>query len=369
LRAVAAELSRWEHVERDEVDSLLVLGAWEALTVLGGTAKMWPDRAVVSRARDAARTRLLAEGRRSSRETLRDELAGQVASGPEQELGTLLAADILRSAVAKGSLGLSSAGLLWATRVEGASTAELARLGSRSPGPSPWSACGPNGPFERRWREVLTIAMLSAGSERYYVRSAFDAIDEYYVKGEERGYWVGKGSEALGLSGEVGAEDIRAVLEARSPSDGMSLVSAPAAPGRSRAGFDFTFSSPKGVSLIGLLGDPATSKEVLAAHQSAVAQALGYLERHATFVRRGHQGPDPFRAKALSAQPSCTSPLGLAIPSCTRIFCWPIWQRGPTAAGPLPTAARSTAIAAQPVSSTRPRCGRKLSPNKWCTRG
>jgi len=133
LRAVAAELSRWEHVERDEVDSLLVLGAWEALTALGGTASVWPDRAVVWRARDAARTRLLAEGRRSSRETLRDELAVQAASAPEQELGTLLAADILHSAVAKGCLSPSSAGLLWATRVEGTSTAELARLGSRSP--------------------------------------------------------------------------------------------------------------------------------------------------------------------------------------------------------------------------------------------
>ncbi len=41
---------------------------------------------------------------------------------------------------------------------------------------------------------------------------------------------------------------------------------------------------------MGLLGDPVTSKEVLAAHQSAVAQGLGYLERHATFVRRGHEG-------------------------------------------------------------------------------
>jgi hypothetical protein len=133
LRAVAAELSRWDHVEHDEVDSLLVLGAWEALNAIGGTACVWPDRAVVLRARDAARTRLLAEGRRSLRETLRDELAGQAASAPEQELGTLLAADILHSAVAKGCLSPSSAGLLWATRVEGASTAELARLGSRSP--------------------------------------------------------------------------------------------------------------------------------------------------------------------------------------------------------------------------------------------
>ncbi len=187
LRAVAAELSRWDHVECDEVDSLLVLGACEALNALGGTANMWPDRAVISRARDAARPRLLAEGRRSSRETLRDELAGEAAGEPEQELGALLAADILRSAVAKGSLSLSSAGLLWATHVEGASTAELARLGSRSPRSVAMKCLRAGRALERRWREVLTIAMLSAGSERYYVRSAFDAIDEYYVKGEERG--------------------------------------------------------------------------------------------------------------------------------------------------------------------------------------
>ena len=137
---------------------------------------------------------------------------------------------------------------------------------------------------------MLTIATLSAGSERYYVRSAFDAIDEYYVRGEEHGYWVGRGSETLGLSGEVGPEDLKAVLGACSPADGSSLVAAKAALGHSRPGFDLTFSSPKGVSLIGLLGDPATSAQVLAAHDSAVGQALGYLERHATFVRRGHGG-------------------------------------------------------------------------------
>ena len=63
-----------------------------------------------------------------------------------------------------------------------------------------------------------------------------------------------------------------------------------ASKGRSRPGFDLTFSAPKGVSLLGLLAEPATAKEVIAAHSSAVAQALGYLERDATFVRRGHAG-------------------------------------------------------------------------------
>jgi conjugative relaxase-like TrwC/TraI family protein len=146
---------------------------------------------------------------------------------------------------------------------------------------------------------VLTIANLSAGSERYYLRSALDSIDEYYVRGEERGYWVGRGADSLGLSGEVAAEDLRAVLEARSPSDGKSLVSVAASHGRSRPGFDLTFSAPKGVSLVGFLGEPATSKQVLEAHHSAVAQALGYLEREATFVRRGHEGSRSVRGKGL----------------------------------------------------------------------
>jgi conjugative relaxase-like TrwC/TraI family protein len=135
---------------------------------------------------------------------------------------------------------------------------------------------------------MLTIATLGAGSERYYMRSSFDAIDEYYVRGEERGHWTGRGAEALGLSGEVTAEALTAVLDGRAPADGGSLVARSL--GKRRAGFDFTFSAPKGVSLIGLLGDAATSAQVLAGHQSAVAQALGYLERHATFVRRGHGG-------------------------------------------------------------------------------
>ena len=137
---------------------------------------------------------------------------------------------------------------------------------------------------------MLSVGVLGAGSERYYLRSAFDAIDEYYVRGEERGYWVGKGAESLGLSGDVAAEDLHAVLEGRSPFDGASMLAGSASKGRSRPGFDLTFSAPKGVSLLGLLGEPATAKEAIAAHSSAVNQALGYLERDATFVRRGHAG-------------------------------------------------------------------------------
>jgi conjugative relaxase-like TrwC/TraI family protein len=146
---------------------------------------------------------------------------------------------------------------------------------------------------------VLTIAPVS--SAEYYLGQAMDALDEYYTRGEAGGHWVGNGSEALGVSGHVRSEDIRAVLEARSPTDGQSLVSAAAGARRQRAGFDFTFSAPKGVSLIGLLGDRELSGAVMSAHRSAVAQALGYLEREATFVRKGRDGVERHHAGGLVA--------------------------------------------------------------------
>ena len=126
-----------------------------------------------------------------------------------------------------------------------------------------------------------------------------DALDEYYTRGEAPGRWAGVGARSLKLEGTVKGDDLRAVLEGRSPADGQSLLSAAALPRRARPGFDFTFSAPKGVSLLGLLGERDMQEAVLAAHTKAVGEALGYLEREATFVRRGHNGALRLPAKGL----------------------------------------------------------------------
>jgi conjugative relaxase-like TrwC/TraI family protein len=55
-------------------------------------------------------------------------------------------------------------------------------------------------------------------------------------------------------------------------------------------GFDLTFSAPKSVSVLWGLGDTEVSKAVRRAHDGAVVEALGYLERHATMARRGANG-------------------------------------------------------------------------------
>ena len=58
------------------------------------------------------------------------------------------------------------------------------------------------------------------------------------------------------------------------------------------AGLDVTVSAPKSVSVLYALGDPQVISQVRQAHETAVGEALGYLERVAGHGLRGHQGGD-----------------------------------------------------------------------------
>jgi TrwC relaxase len=57
------------------------------------------------------------------------------------------------------------------------------------------------------------------------------------------------------------------------------------------SGYDLVFSCPKSVSLLHpLTGDEAVRREISDAHESSWHAALGYLEREACVLRRGHGG-------------------------------------------------------------------------------
>ena len=143
---------------------------------------------------------------------------------------------------------------------------------------------------------VLSIGRLGRGQETYYLEKVAHGIEDYYtLSGEPAGRWLGTGAAALGLSGTVGDHELRLVLLGHDPRVAAPLVLGAGHPDR-RPGFDLTFSSPKGVSLIGLLGGPEARAAVMAAHRDAVVQAVGYLERHAAWVRRGHGGVEHERA-------------------------------------------------------------------------
>jgi conjugative relaxase-like TrwC/TraI family protein len=134
---------------------------------------------------------------------------------------------------------------------------------------------------------MLSIGKLSdPGSVFGYLTN--DTVGDYYREdGRVEGRWIGQGAADLGLDGDVTGEDLGAVLAGIDPTSG-TLLGDPGS--RSRAGFDLTFSAPKGVSLLAALGGPDIAAEVTAAHRHAVEDALGYLERRATFARRGQGG-------------------------------------------------------------------------------
>jgi Ti-type conjugative transfer relaxase TraA len=138
---------------------------------------------------------------------------------------------------------------------------------------------------------MLSLARMGAGAETYYLREVAEGLEEYYSgAGESPGVWIGSACRDLGLDGEVAPEDLSAVLAGRSPADGSELGTNRVPPERRVAGFDLTFSAPKSVSVLYGLGSDTVSREVRDAHHEAVVDAIGYLEAHAAWARRGHDG-------------------------------------------------------------------------------
>ena len=129
---------------------------------------------------------------------------------------------------------------------------------------------------------VASIGPVASPSQgvSYYERDGYYAKDDPLHR--EASAWRGRGAEVLGLSGAVDPDAFKEVLEGKVPG-GMRL-------GRidrdgiihHRPGRDVTFSAPKSVSLVGLVGSDA---RVVDAHDRAVKRTLAWLERHAVETR------------------------------------------------------------------------------------
>jgi conjugative relaxase-like TrwC/TraI family protein len=123
----------------------------------------------------------------------------------------------------------------------------------------------------------------------YYIRDLVPGrAEETLVAGESPGRWTGRGSSSLGLEGRVEAEGFTEVLAGRDPVDGSGLRTSRG--DRPVSGFDLTFCAPKSVSVLHLLAPSELGAAVGSAHQEAVADAVGYLERHGHGVRRVRSG-------------------------------------------------------------------------------
>lgn len=121
------------------------------------------------------------------------------------------------------------------------------------------------------------LLMMSIGS----VKSAGSAgnyytdKDNYYVIGSMDERWQGKGAEALGIDGKaVDKALFTELLKGKLP-DGSDLTRIQDGANRHRPGYDLTFSAPKSVSVMAMLGG---DKRLIDAHNQAVTEAVRQLE-------------------------------------------------------------------------------------------
>lgn len=148
---------------------------------------------------------------------------------------------------------------------------------------------------------MLSIGRLSGpDSERYYLDKVAKGREDYYAgRGEMPGRWAGSGVDLLmETDNEVSGEQFAAILQGKSPATGEPLGHASE---RSVHGFDVTFRAPKSVSLLFGVGEPGVAAAAREAHELAVDEALGYLEREACWTRRGKGGKEHLRGDGFVA--------------------------------------------------------------------
>lgn len=154
---------------------------------------------------------------------------------------------------------------------------------------------------------MLTVAKLSLWSVNYYndtaravgaaakdAASTGGGLAEYYSERDTRTpVWTCAGDVAA-VAKLVGLSDSERAGGDADPEVVARWLDAGVAPsgecGRAHGkrgvhGFDLTFCAPKSVSLVRAFGEEMIDKAVSAAHQTAIAEALEYLARHAGYTR------------------------------------------------------------------------------------
>jgi conjugative relaxase-like TrwC/TraI family protein len=130
--------------------------------------------------------------------------------------------------------------------------------------------------------EALTVE----NAESYY-KAHYSTVGEYYAPTQDPtiGQAVGKGAEALGLAGDITAEQFESLLRGIDPNSGAILrTRATRDDAMERAGFDMTFSPPKSISIQALV---AGDIRLIEATRAAALRAIAEAERCALSRRRG----------------------------------------------------------------------------------
>jgi len=147
---------------------------------------------------------------------------------------------------------------------------------------------------------MQSIGKLSVNSIDYYTDQLSHSVGEdvpvlrgggpdgnidYYTAHEAPARWMGSGLQGAGVNPATAvAKEAFATLMHHETLGGESMTRRFAGHGKVAA-FDHTFSAPKSVSLLYAYGDDHIRRAVRQAHLTAVEEAMGYMERHASQSR------------------------------------------------------------------------------------
>lgn len=122
-------------------------------------------------------------------------------------------------------------------------------------------------------KDVQQASHYFLGQDNYY--------NEENTLAQERSRWWGRGAEAMGLSGSVSPEQFTALLQGHLP-NGEQLGKKVDGEIHHRPGFDLTFSVPKSVSILALLGE---DERIFKAINEATDKTLALIEREQAKTR------------------------------------------------------------------------------------
>jgi conjugative relaxase-like TrwC/TraI family protein len=92
---------------------------------------------------------------------------------------------------------------------------------------------------------MLSIGKLGIGQERYYLDKVAEGAEEYYSgEGETAGEWTGDAAEHLGLDGEIGPDQLTAILTGRTRQAASRCSAAEASQAKARSPASISPSPP-----------------------------------------------------------------------------------------------------------------------------
>jgi conjugative relaxase-like TrwC/TraI family protein len=131
------------------------------------------------------------------------------------------------------------------------------------------------------------VATIAAGTTAQY----YTKLTEYYLGGREpAGRWISATNDFGVANGTIVERALFERLHASVDAYGDTLLTNAGDVTKRVAGIDLTLSAPKSVSVAYALADDETRQAIKLAQQRAAEATIAFLDRHASYCRRGKNG-------------------------------------------------------------------------------